>query len=95
MDSLIKVHSVDYIICKITVVRGQKDRKEFAILLHRHRSAARIQKWIKGRNVRKEYKKLYDASDVLQAGNIFVSIRLNLPLDANYRNQNGWVEWDS
>ncbi|XP_021997554.1 myosin-1 isoform X2 [Helianthus annuus] len=48
-------------------VRGQKDRKEFAILLHRHRAAARIQKRIKAINVRKDYKKLYDASDVIQA----------------------------
>ncbi|KAK1419770.1 hypothetical protein QVD17_29087 [Tagetes erecta] len=50
-------------------IRGQKDRKEFAVLLHRHRSAAHIQKWVKAKNVRKEFKKLYDAADVFQAGN--------------------------
>ncbi|KAL8224278.1 hypothetical protein R6Q57_019753 [Mikania cordata] len=48
-------------------IRGQKDRKEFAVLQHRHRSAVRIQKWIKARTVRKEFKKIYDAADVLQA----------------------------
>nr|XP_043637798.1 myosin-1-like isoform X1 [Erigeron canadensis] len=48
-------------------VRGQKDRKEFAKLLHRHRSAVLIQKWIKARRVRKEFKILNDASAVVQA----------------------------
>ncbi|KAL8241971.1 hypothetical protein R6Q59_012273 [Mikania micrantha] len=48
-------------------IRGQKDRKEFAVLQHRHRSAVLIQKWIKARTVRKEFKKFYDAADVLQA----------------------------
>ncbi|KAI3816405.1 hypothetical protein L1987_16099 [Smallanthus sonchifolius] len=48
-------------------IRGQKDRKEFAVLQHRHRSAARIQKRIKARIARKEFRKLYDAADVIQA----------------------------
>ncbi|KAI7743728.1 hypothetical protein M8C21_011581 [Ambrosia artemisiifolia] len=55
-------------ICTLqSFVRGQKDRKEFAVLLHRHRAAVFIQKRIKGINVRKDFKKLYDASDVIQA----------------------------
>ncbi|XP_071733155.1 myosin-1-like [Rutidosis leptorrhynchoides] len=48
-------------------VRGQKDRKVFAILLHRHRSAILIQKRIKARIIRKKFKILNDASAVVQA----------------------------
>lgn len=67
------INGCNLVITFFTVIRGQKDRKKFAVLLHRHRSAAHIQKWIKANNVRKEFKKLYDAADVFQAGNLFVS----------------------
>ncbi|XP_076890093.1 myosin-1-like, partial [Bidens hawaiensis] len=47
--------------------RAHKDRKEFAVLLHRHRAAVHIQKRIKGIKVRKDFKKLYDAADAILA----------------------------
>nr|GEW22493.1 myosin-1 [Tanacetum cinerariifolium] len=56
-----KIHNLQ------SFIRGVKDRKEFATLLHRHRSAVRIQKWVKGRITRKKTKLLYDAADVIQA----------------------------
>ncbi|PPD83391.1 hypothetical protein GOBAR_DD19680 [Gossypium barbadense] len=48
-------------------VRGEKARQEFAVLLQRHRAAVVIQKWIKGRNVKKTFKKINDASIVIQS----------------------------
>ncbi|MBA0586482.1 hypothetical protein Gorai_017224 [Gossypium raimondii] len=48
-------------------VRGEKTRKEYAILLQRHRAATTIQKQIKGRNGRKTFKEISDASVVIQS----------------------------
>nr|XP_043637804.1 myosin-1-like isoform X2 [Erigeron canadensis] len=65
-------------------VRGQKDRKEFAKLLHRHRSAVLIQKWIKARRVRKEFKILNDASAVVQAGNMHKGKEDDVRISSSY-----------
>ncbi|XP_039062930.1 myosin-1-like [Hibiscus syriacus] len=46
-------------------IRGEKTRKEHAVLLQRHRAAIAIQN-IKGRNSRKTFKKISDASVVIQ-----------------------------
>ncbi|XWS63278.1 hypothetical protein CRYUN_Cryun06bG0081500 [Craigia yunnanensis] len=48
-------------------VRGEKTRKEYAVLLQRHRAAVIIQKQIKGRNARKTFKNISDASIVIQS----------------------------
>ncbi|PPR93624.1 hypothetical protein GOBAR_AA27044 [Gossypium barbadense] len=48
-------------------VRGEKARQEYAVLLQRHRAAVVIQKWIKGRNAKKTFKKINDASIVIQS----------------------------
>lgn len=40
-----------------------------------HRSAMHIQKWVKGRKIRKKTRILYEVG-VIQAGNIFVSISI-------------------
>ncbi|KAG8498207.1 hypothetical protein CXB51_007242 [Gossypium anomalum] len=48
-------------------VRGEKTRKEYAVLLQRHRAAITIQKQIKGRNGRKTFKEISDASVVIQS----------------------------
>ncbi|KAM7463263.1 hypothetical protein LguiA_031384 [Lonicera macranthoides] len=47
--------------------RGEKTRKEYAILLQRHRAAITIQKRIKGRVCMKKFKNVYDASTLVQA----------------------------
>ncbi|XP_019266822.1 PREDICTED: myosin-1-like [Nicotiana attenuata] len=48
-------------------VRGEKARKEYAILLQRHRAAVCIQKQIKCRTKRKTYRNIHDASIVIQS----------------------------
>ncbi|XVF67035.1 hypothetical protein PTKIN_Ptkin10aG0088700 [Pterospermum kingtungense] len=48
-------------------VRGEKTRKEYAILLQQHRAAVIIQKQIKGRNARKTFKNINDASILIQS----------------------------
>ncbi|GAB2275306.1 Myosin-1 [Dionaea muscipula] len=48
-------------------IRGEKTRKEFAVLLQRHRAAIVIQKHIKGKITRKRCEKVMEASVVLQA----------------------------
>ncbi|XP_022743577.1 myosin-1-like isoform X1 [Durio zibethinus] len=48
-------------------VRGEKTRKEYAFLLQRNRAAVIIQKQIKGRNARKTFKNISDASIVIQS----------------------------
>ncbi|KAI3778635.1 hypothetical protein L2E82_08016 [Cichorium intybus] len=48
-------------------IRGREDRRRFAVLVHRHRAAIAIQKWIKARRVRKELKEFGDAAAVVQA----------------------------
>lgn len=55
-----------------TVARGETTRKEFAILLQRHRAAVIIQKKIKAKISRKRFEDILGASIMLQAGNIFV-----------------------
>ncbi|PPS08975.1 hypothetical protein GOBAR_AA11665 [Gossypium barbadense] len=57
----------DFSISLTTVVRGEKTRKEYAVLLQRHRAAITIQKQIKGRNGRKTFKEISDASVVIQS----------------------------
>lgn len=52
-----------------TVVRGEKARKEYAILLQKHKAAVCIQKQIRGRTKRKTYENVHDASIVIQSGN--------------------------
>lgn len=49
-------------------VRGQKARKEYAVLIKRHRAAVTIQKRVKGRVSMKKYHKLCDASVMVQSG---------------------------
>ncbi|GMH12490.1 hypothetical protein Nepgr_014331 [Nepenthes gracilis] len=48
-------------------IRGEMMRKEFTILLQRHRAAVAIQKLIKSKITRKRYVKVMDASVVIQA----------------------------
>ncbi|KAI3516893.1 hypothetical protein L1887_16029 [Cichorium endivia] len=48
-------------------IRGREDRRRFAVLVHRHRAAITIQKWIKAGRVRKELKEFGDAAAVVQA----------------------------
>ncbi|OMO62400.1 IQ motif, EF-hand binding site [Corchorus olitorius] len=48
-------------------VRGETTRKEYAVLLQRHRAAVAIQKQIKGRNAMKKFKNVSDASIVIQS----------------------------
>ncbi|XP_009783184.1 myosin-1-like [Nicotiana sylvestris] len=48
-------------------VRGEKARKEYAILLQRHRAAVCIQTQIKCRTKRKTYRNIHDASIVIQS----------------------------
>ncbi|KAI3734237.1 hypothetical protein L6452_13702 [Arctium lappa] len=48
-------------------VRGQKDRKEFAVLLRRKRAVVLIQKRIKAMIIRKKYREFSGALAVLQA----------------------------
>ncbi|KAF3683290.1 Myosin-3 [Capsicum annuum] len=50
-----------------TVVRGERARNEYAILLQRHRAAVCIQKQIRGRTKRKTYENVHDASIVIQS----------------------------
>lgn len=47
-------------------------RKEYAVLVRRHGAAVAIQKWVKGKRVRNEYKKLCGASAAIQSGTIGV-----------------------
>ncbi|CAA3030194.1 myosin-1 [Olea europaea subsp. europaea] len=56
--------------CIITLqsfLRGEKTRKEYAVLLERHRAAISIQKQIKGRISRKKFKNIYEASVLIQS----------------------------
>ncbi|KAK4750301.1 hypothetical protein SAY87_027750 [Trapa incisa] len=46
---------------------GERMRKEYAILVRRYRAAAAIQKWVKGKRVINEYKKLCSASIAIQS----------------------------
>ncbi|XP_024991696.1 myosin-1-like [Cynara cardunculus var. scolymus] len=48
-------------------VRGEKDRKEFAILVRRRRAAVLIQKRVKAMIIRKKFREFNGASAVLQA----------------------------
>ncbi|XP_017971224.1 PREDICTED: myosin-1 isoform X1 [Theobroma cacao] len=48
-------------------VKGEKTRKEYAVLLQRHRAAVVIQKQIKSRNARKKFKNISHASIVIQS----------------------------
>ncbi|PQP98355.1 myosin-1 [Prunus yedoensis var. nudiflora] len=48
-------------------VRAEKTRKEYTILLQRHRSAVIIQKQMKSRIERRKFKNIYDASVVIQS----------------------------
>ncbi|TYG85599.1 hypothetical protein ES288_A13G068200v1 [Gossypium darwinii] len=48
-------------------VRGDKTRKEYAVLLQRHRAAVIIQKQIKGMKAKKTFKNIRDASIVIQS----------------------------
>ncbi|XP_050118693.1 myosin-1 [Malus sylvestris] len=48
-------------------VRGQKTRKEYSILLERHRAAIVIQKQVKSRFARKKFNNIYAASIVIQS----------------------------
>ncbi|CAI9768449.1 unnamed protein product [Fraxinus pennsylvanica] len=48
-------------------VRGEKTRKEYAVLLERHRAAISIQKQIKCRISKKRFNNIYDASVLIQS----------------------------
>lgn len=60
----------------LLVVRGEKTRKEFAILLHRHRAAVAIQKQVKSKITRKRFEDVHGATITLQAGITFVILRI-------------------
>ncbi|KAL7149705.1 hypothetical protein ABFS83_05G058600 [Erythranthe nasuta] len=47
--------------------RGEKTRKEYSILLHRHRAAIHIQKRIKARICRNKFRRLNEASTAIQS----------------------------
>lgn len=51
------------------VVRGDKSRKEYALVLQRHRAAILIQKQLKVRIGWRKLKSMHDASIVIQSGN--------------------------
>lgn len=59
------------------VVRGEKTRKEYTILLQRHRSAVIIQKQMKSRIERRKFKNIYDASVVIQSGILALFLSCN------------------
>lgn len=59
------------------VVRGEKTRKEYTILLQRHRSAVIIQKQMKRRIERRKFKNIYDASVVIQSGILALFLSCN------------------
>ncbi|XP_059633321.1 myosin-1-like [Cornus florida] len=48
-------------------VRGERHRKEYAVLLQRHRAATVIQKHLKGRIGRKKFTNVYHASILIQS----------------------------
>ncbi|XP_039040318.1 myosin-1-like [Hibiscus syriacus] len=48
-------------------VRGEKTREEYAVLLRRHKAAVIIQKQIKGRNAKRTFNNISDASIVIQS----------------------------
>lgn len=52
----------------LTVVRGEKFRKEYAVLQQRHRAAVVIQRHIKSTICRKKYKNMHQASILIQSG---------------------------
>lgn len=54
----------------LTVVRGEKTRKEFVTLLQRHRAAVVIQKQIKGQIAWKKFVNIHDASITIQSGKL-------------------------
>ncbi|XP_021750598.1 myosin-1-like [Chenopodium quinoa] len=55
-------------ICTLqSFIRGEKTRKEFAVLLRRQRAAITIQKQIKGQITRKQFLEATDASIVIQS----------------------------
>ncbi|KAL9229958.1 hypothetical protein vseg_005366 [Gypsophila vaccaria] len=56
-------------ICTLqSFIRAEKSRKEFAVLLMRHRAAVTIQKQIKCRTTRKRFLGTTDAATVIQSG---------------------------
>ncbi|CAA0839049.1 Myosin-1 [Striga hermonthica] len=48
-------------------IRGEKTRKEYAVLLKKHRAAIAIQKCVKARSCRKKWKRINEASIVVQS----------------------------
>ncbi|KDP37497.1 hypothetical protein JCGZ_05936 [Jatropha curcas] len=50
-----------------SVIRGEKIRKEYAVLLQRQRAAIVIQRQIKSRITRKKYKDIHEASIIIQS----------------------------
>lgn len=52
----------------VSVVRGEKVRKECTELLRRHRASAAIQSHVKRRIAKRQYKATVDASVVIQSG---------------------------
>lgn len=61
-----------------TVARGEKSRKEFAILLHRHRAAVRIQKHVKAKITKKRFEDVHGATITLQAGITSLHLRIDI-----------------
>lgn len=52
----------------VSVVRGEKIRKDYSELLRRHRASAAIQSHVKRKIARQKYKATVDASVVIQSG---------------------------
>ena len=52
----------------VSVVRGEKVRKECTELLRRYRASAAIQSHVKRRIAKRQYKATVDASVVIQSG---------------------------
>jgi myosin-5 len=60
------------------VVRSDKTRKEYAVLLQKHRAAVVIQKRMKAMTARKKLKNIRDASILIQSGKSLNSLVVGL-----------------
>lgn len=56
------------------VIRAEKTRKEYSVLLKQYRAAVAIQKQFKGRIGREKFKHIQDASVLLQSGTNRVAV---------------------
>ncbi|KAF8398665.1 hypothetical protein HHK36_014520 [Tetracentron sinense] len=71
LQSCIVSHLNDYFNSNLAVVRAEKTRKEYSVLLQRYRAVVIIQKQIKGRVARRRFGNVRDASILIQSGKNF------------------------